>query len=390
MNKLLATSALVAAGLMATPGVASAQSPAPIQVVVGGYMIQYFGIASNNDNVNFASGNGRNAAAVVGQMNKTSQQHDSEIWFGGRTTLANGITVGFDVQLEGASNNYQGAQPGGAGATQGDTIDEVFAFVDGAFGRLLIGAENGAAYLMHYGAPAPGATSQWGANEFGSSWINAPAAITFNTTTQVTQTGDTHKLTYFTPRMAGFQLGASFAPNALEDWNGFSDVRAARTNATEYSINYVNTVGGISIAASAGAGIVPEVDGVASNNALGNSIRDFSYGLQVGYAGVTVGGSWRSISNSLGASDGTVWSAGIGYQKGPIALTASYLESKANGLGIIGDDVVKQTILGGAYNLGPGVDVIGAIINQSYKDETGLAVNQNSGSAGIVGLRLFF
>ncbi|MFZ9634068.1 MAG: hypothetical protein ACO3EK_09490 [Alphaproteobacteria bacterium] len=35
MNKLLATSALVAAGLVASAGVASAQAPAPIQVVVG-------------------------------------------------------------------------------------------------------------------------------------------------------------------------------------------------------------------------------------------------------------------------------------------------------------------------------------------------------------------
>ena len=67
MNKLLATSALVAAGLVASAGVASAQAPAPIQVVVGGFMHQYFGTASNNDGVNYASGNGRGGAAATGQ-----------------------------------------------------------------------------------------------------------------------------------------------------------------------------------------------------------------------------------------------------------------------------------------------------------------------------------
>jgi len=385
MNKLLATSALVAAGLVASAGVASAQAPAPIQVVVGGYMIQYFGYASNNDGVNYASGNGRAAAGTVGQMNKTSQQHDTEIWVGGRSTMANGIVVGFDVQIEGASQNYQGA-------IAGDQIDEVYAFVDGAFGRALIGAENGAAYIMNYGAPAPGATSQWGANEFGSAWIHQPANVSFSSTTAVTQTGDNHKLTYFTPgRWAGFQFGVSYMPNSIEDFNGFVDTRAARANAWEYSANYVNTIAGIRVAASAGLGYVPEVDGAASNTANGNAIKDWSYGLQLGYGPFTVGGGYRVIDAPLAATDGSVYAVGAAYQDGPFALTLSYLQSNANGtVGVTGDDVVKQTILGGSYNLGPGVDVIGAIINQSYKDETGAAANQNSGSAGIVGLRLFF
>jgi len=395
MNKLLATSALVAAGLVASTGVASAQSaaPAPIQVVVGGYMIQYFGTASNSDNVNYASGSGRaTGSGVIGKMNNTSQQSDAEIWFGGRTTLSNGIVVGFDVQLEGNSNNYQGAQNGSGtgGVSAGDTIDESYLFIDGAFGRAIIGSENGASYLMHYGAPAPGATSQWGANEFGSSWIHAPVNVSFLNSTLASQTGDNQKLTYFTPRWSGLQFGGSFMPNSLEDQNGFTDMRAVRNNVWEAAANYVNKIGDFNVAASYGMSQAPSVDGASTTLATGHSITDQSVGLQVGTGPITVGGAYRNVHNPNGASDGHVWAAGVGYQAGPIALTVSYLQSDAKGIARSGNDTVKQTILGGAYNLGPGVDAIAAIVNQSYKDEEGRAADQNSGTAGIVGLRLFF
>jgi len=51
---------------------------------------------------------------------------------------------------------------------------------------------------------------------------------------------------------------------------------------------------------------------------------------------------------------------------------------------------MKQSILSAAYTMGPGVDLVGAVFSMSYKDETGLAINQNSGSGGIVGIRLMF
>ena len=48
-SKLLATSALVAAGLWGMADVAQAQKVAPITAVVGGYHEQTFGYASNED-----------------------------------------------------------------------------------------------------------------------------------------------------------------------------------------------------------------------------------------------------------------------------------------------------------------------------------------------------
>ena len=382
MNKLLATSALVAAGLVASAGVASAQAPAPIQVVVGGFMHQYFGTASNNDGVTYASGNGRgNAAAVVSQMNKMSQQSDTEIFVGGRSTLSNGIVIGFDVQLEGNSDTNANKNL--------DQVDESYIFIDGAFGRVLIGSENEASYIMHVGAPAPGAT--WGANEaYTVNWVLRPNAVTFNDTTSSFQNGDGQRLTYFTPRFSGLQLGVSYTPNALEDVNGFVDQRAARANGWSPGLNYTNTLMGIRVAASAGLTYYPEIDGAAPTTANGNAIKDYSAGLQLGMGAFTVGGGYRVIDNNLGANDGSAWSIGGAYQAGPIAVSASFLQSTANGTAVVGDDVVKQTILSAAYTMGPGVDLVGSIFSMSFKDEGGASTNNNSGSGGVVGIRLMF
>jgi len=386
MNKLLATSALVAAGLVASAGVASAQAPAPIQVVVGGFMHQYFGYASNNDGVTFASGNGRAAAGVVSQMNKTSQQSDTEVFIGGRSTLSNGIVVGFDVQIEGNSNNGTGANVMG---TAQDNIDESYLFLDGAFGRFIAGSENDAPYIMHVGAPAPGAT--WGANEaYTVNWVQRPNAVTFNDQTSPFQNGDGQRLTYFTPRFSGLQVGVSYTPNSLEDAWGFSDVRAARTNGWSTGLNYTNTVMGVRVAASAGLVYYPEIDGAAATTANGNAIKDWSYGLQLGMGAFTVGGGYRIREVSLDASDGTVYSVGVGYQAGPIAVSASYLQSNANGTAAVGDDVVKQSILSAAYTMGPGVDLVGSIFNVKYTDEGSAATNNNSGGGAVVGIRLMF
>ncbi|MBM3630302.1 MAG: porin [Alphaproteobacteria bacterium] len=262
--------------------------------------------------------------------------------------------------------------------------------MDGAFGRMVLGSENDAAYLMNYGAPAPGRT--FGANESrAGSWIQRPVNVTFNSTTAALQAGDSQRLTYFTPRFSGLQFGVSYTPNAgLEDINGYNDLRAARANGWAPSLNYVNTIGDIRVAASAGMSYYPELDSAAPTTATGNAIKDYSYGLQLGMGPITVGGGYRVFDNNLGANDGTVYAYGVGYAAGPWALSASYLQSTANGTATVGDDVVKQTILSASYSMGPGVDLIGAVFGMSFKDEAGAAVNQNSGTGGVVGIRLSF
>jgi hypothetical protein len=382
-SKLLATSALVAAGLWGTTEAAFAQAKvAPISVVVGGYMEQTFGYASNESGVfggNIGGGNPQ----------EWGQHSDTEIFFGGRTTLANGITIGFDIQLEGNSR-------------ASDQMDESYLFVDGAFGRIVAGSENDAAYIMHYAAP--GAGKAYGPLESGTvDWITRPNNVSFiDTTAQrlvdaspVSDNGsgggglstgignDQNRLTYYTPRFFGFQGGASYTPANGEDTTVFAPVNkdAVRTNAWAGAVNYVNTFGAFSVAVSGGIAWWPSADGQVSTAALNDDILDYSLGFQVGFAGFVVGGAYRKYdAGDNNVNDGYAYNIGATFTTGPFAIGLSWHHSKTEGLTQnSGSDEVDQVLLSAAYTMGPGVDLIGSLFYMDYSDETGDQANNNNG-----------
>ena len=166
-KQLMATTALVAGGLIA--GVA--QAAEPIKLSLGGYITTGLTVR-DQDNVasaataptNRGAGDDRNystvattnaAGATVNvptttDLGRTDQFYEGEIFFVGETTLDNGIKIGVNVQLE--------------AYTSADQVDEHYIYVQGGFGRLVVGAENSAAYIMHYSAPSP-TGGQFGAHE---------------------------------------------------------------------------------------------------------------------------------------------------------------------------------------------------------------------------------
>jgi len=405
MYKLLATSALVAAGLWGAMDSASAQqakpgfpwATSPISVVVGGYHTQVFGFSSNKDNINSAGNIGTNA---TNKASSTSQQSDSEIWFGGRTTLANGIAIGFDVQLE--------------GNTSGDVIDESYLFIDGAFGRVVMGSENTADYIMNYSAPNVSAASTHGFGNQESSlpnWVQRPTNVVILDTTasgkgsggggNVLPTGgnDQQRVTYYTPRFSGFQAGVSFTPTvntsasattSYEDLMGPVDKTRARTNVWSGAVNYTNTFSGIVVNASAGMTFYPSLSN-ATTSPNNNRIVDTSYGLQLGFGQFLVGGGYRKLDAEGATEDGSAWGAGVTWTSGPVSVGVNYMESKVEGtVATAGQDKFKQGMLVGSYNLGPGIDLIGALFNVKYQDETSTPANNNSGGGAAAGVVLRF
>jgi predicted porin len=386
MYKLLATSALVAAGLWGMTEAASAQAKvAPITAVVGGYHEQTFGHAGNKDGVNNATA----APLVNAKPNKMAQFSDSEIFFGGRTTLANGIVIGFDVQLEANSSS--------------DQIDESYIFVDGAFGRFLIGSENSADAIMHMGTPAAGRA--YGTN--GSSaqgWIYRPVNVTVisdpaspgcavsgGTAAMGAAGCDAQRVTYFTPRFAGFQFGVSYTPNtSREDANNFDDDRASRTNGMHGSANYMNNFGGVTLNASAGISTYGKIDNAVANTANNSDVKDYALGLQVGASGFLVGASYRNVDVDRAVENGDGWSVGATYTTGPLSVGLSYLKSETDGTAAAGKDKLTQVLFSANYQIGPGVDLIGSIFNIKWEDEGSAKADNNKGTGVIGGFRLTF
>ena len=234
---LLGTTALVAAGMFAMADTASAQTKVgPVQVSVGGYYAEYVSYTSQDDV-------GATTTGGSGELTAFDQFSDKEIHFNGRTTLDNGLTVGFRVELEANA--------------EADQIDESFMFVEGRFGRFELGAINNVQYRMGYNAPEA-QTRPWSnegnifnvlANPSGSPAFDSM----FGTTRSRFHDNNSEKINYYTPRFVGFQFGASYIPNSSQDRNGAPEpISTAYSQGYAFGANFVRTFGAFDIAASAG------------------------------------------------------------------------------------------------------------------------------------------
>jgi outer membrane protein OmpU len=354
-KSLLATTALAALGAVAVAGSASAAEK--IQVTVGGYMQQWFGFADSSKNVN------RNNTGF-------DQKTDSEIHFKGVTTLDNGIKVGIHVELEGQTES------GGAA----DQIDEQYLFVDGSFGRFLMGSENSASYLMHYSIPSHGATLDSGDI---TDWI-AGGDFTGARTNGRGIDNDSEKLTYFTPRFSGFQLGVSYVPAQNQDLDGPQNTNdGVRDDGFSVAANFNQSFGDFKLLASAGYQHFGEDDAVA-----GSDLESYQFGLRLGFAGFTLAGTYGEEDRANAAQVFTdtqeTYGLGLSYAAGPMGVSFAYIGSDRDRATDAHQDAFE---LGAKYALGPGVDLKGSVY---YLEREAAGVDRAKGFAVVGGLDLSF
>ena len=206
-NSLIATSALAFAGALAAGPALAADK---LSVGVGGYMQQWFGMSSVDDN----KGHPKTGEKV---MDGAAQQSDSEIFFKGKLEADNGLSFSVKVELEGnnAKHSHDDDTDGGK-AAQG-VIDESQLTVGGSFGQIVLGAEDPASTLMHYGAMDVGISLNCGDTH---KWIGGLAGCSHNGFgTYGHGHGDKNQLSYFSPRMNGVQIGATYIPDTGQEGN---------------------------------------------------------------------------------------------------------------------------------------------------------------------------
>lgn len=368
---LLGTSAIALATAMG----GSAQA-ADWDLAWGGYFETYAAFASSEVD-------GLGQADHDGIDSKT----ESEIHFKPSITLDNGLKFGVDIQLEGA----------GATGTS-DTIDEQFIFVKGSFGEVLLGSENSAGYKMHYGAPdvtfvnvnsgSLGAFIPFTGDGSAAGQVTDGAGTSLNvgddqfrgtlgsTFLENNRNNDANRFTYFTPRFAGFQLGVSYARDGGQDTNAQQNLNNnTLNNIFDVGANYVNSFGGIDVAVSGRWGI-------ANNDVAGSKDPQvWGAGLNLGFSGVTIGGSFAE-QNNAGTDDGRAFDVGISYETGPWGFSFTYFngenvddENAANAAG--NDETLQQFLLGVNYKLAKGVSLgaFGAYVD--FDEDTGDAGGPN-------------
>ena len=372
---LLGTTALVAAGVLGA-GDAEAKFDVTIR---GNYTVGY-GLVNEDDD------GGAVPESGYKRQNQSILQ-DAEVHFRFEQTLDNGLAVGGRVELEGATNGGAGSRA--SGSAGGDQIDEKWGYLRGGFGELRFGDEDDARKQKSYAAPE--ASGIFGVNSPYFTFNNlAPTSpifmgqFTSTNSTFPNLENDSAKIIYFTPSFGGFQLAVSYAPDGTQDrfQGGTGGTQEAQiSNAISIGADYSGEFGGVTVGAGGGYSFGSAETGNASPNI-------WAVGLNLGFAGFTVGGSVAFVDADTGANDeATVFDIGATYNVDAITVGVGWSHGEYENEGTT--DELDHIQLGLGYALGEGVS-LGAMVGWFEYDDEGPNDNDNAGWQTGVGVNMGF
>lgn len=436
---LLAGTALVGFAALATP------AHAELKLDLGGYFSGYGVFTDNNE-----------AAGAATSLREFDLRRDTEVHVSGETTLDNGLTVGFHTEqaLGGPT-----------------TTDEAYIYGSGGWGRVNLGSEDGAAYLLQ--VAAPGADSNVDGLRTYVQALNprtpqtqflrqtvtgvGPTVVATTTPDLATFAGgaldtvldydhvsdpaatNTDRISYLTPKLNGFQAGASYAPESGQNLignnvagmsgdknaTGFLDASAANAlsgNAPNYQDIWevggrwdgefqgfgIALGGGYSNADQEGDTALVAGAGTVGDVGLNDGIDSWNAGANLTWSGFSLGGAYLRSDTKMSAvvADGTgptyavatgdvtrkTWTVGTAWDNGPYHLGASFLKqttefptlSNQAGAAAVGDvsfsggeNDVKKTTLGGGYTFGPGMSFRGSVAFGNFDYQTGGAASND-------------
>lgn len=353
MKKLLLAS-------VAVSGLAFAAAPAHanIELELGGYFRGYGAFVSQDDD--------------AAEINEFDIIRDTELHFGGETTLDNGLTVGFHTEFDVDTNESASA-------------DESYLYFSGDWGRVNFGAEDGAAYLLQVAAPSAdsnfdGIRQYVNPVRFGS--MNAALAgrrLDYDHAPTVAA----DKFTYLSPIFSGFQAGVSFSPDsdaADATAVGLDDTGTEGTAETyEAAVRYEGQFQNVGVIAGAG---YSQGEEDSFTNTKDREIWNVGLDLDIGPFGI--GGAYKNDNNSVDDADTDTWVLGVDYTTGPFKLGASYLNEDTEG----SSGVEYDRYTGGVtYEYGPGMSFRGSL---SYVEADLNAGTEYDGTSVILGTQVNF
>ncbi len=333
MNKLMLGAAAVALTLAVSPAFAAEDSG--VKLNLGGHFKGY---------VNYTNEDAARSVDIL---------RDTEVHFGGETTLDNGLTVGAHIEAL-------------ADGGDGFGVDESYIYMAGSWGRVNFGNEDGAAYLLQVAAPSADdnidgirqfiSPTQFGAADYAN---------------DVAKGAD--KLTFLSPVFSGFQGGVSYAPQASttsrSTAGNSTDVTGVNGDVWEAAGRYEGMVGTVGVIAGAGYTTTSE-----SNN-------EWNTGLDLDIGAFGLGAVYTEQSNDTTADQST-WVLGGDYTTGPFKVGASYLNNDVDA----GAQLDRYT--GGVvYTYGPGMTFRGSV---AYTQQDNTTAADNDATTATVGTQVNF
>jgi hypothetical protein len=419
---LYGTTALMAVGLLAG-NVGAAEK---IKLGLGGYWRAAVHLGNSDSD---ATGN----AATKQRAHGFGQE--SEIYFSGKTTMDNGVKMGVMVQLE--------------GETSGDQIDNTYIWASGGFGRVEYGETWGVSLMMSAGSVGDLIN---GHGDFASNGAhpgtNGQFIDTYGGDAGILATPE-QKVSYYTPRMGGIQMGVSYVPENNTGGNVTATGLNSELDGTignellDVAVNYVGKMGGTSIrmfgsvftsksegtaptaatAAVASTADVTTANGDGTNTTVqgtdavaavaatagtaGKDVTGHSLGAQIGFNGFRIGGRITNIDDIAGPGGAPIadsaaglqrtnWRMGVDYGQGPwrVGVAVMHLEQEVSDGGtgkLARSDETDLMVLSGSYALSPGISVFGGLQSYDFQDSGGPgAGNEADNTVGIIGTVLSF
>lgn len=274
---------------------------------------------------------------------------------------------------------------------EGDNANTTYIYLESNLGRAELGSNEGAVQTMKVDASSIARATGGIDGDFQYYVTKVPAAGTQFIylpelpTASTDETENANKISYYSPRFSGFQVGVSYTPDSGD--RGSSNGFTGDNNAGQYS----NVVGlgvnwegqwdqvGIKLGATGEFG-ESEVD-----------TREDLAAWQVGglftLAGFSVAGSYGDWSdsgllNTASDDDQNYYTAGVGYETGPFGLSVTYLSSES------GANEVDNIAVGADYQLAPGL--VPYVEANFFDFEAGGAGTDNDGTLVLVGTNLSF
>lgn len=240
-------------------------------------------------------------------------------------------------------------------------------FVEGGFGRGEAGDLDGASAQLSVLAPTVGV------GQINGSYVNfiptasRPAGSVVDTGGGMIRAIDTDqvtKVTYYSPRMMGFQAGISYAPEVDNSASGeavqFDNTAGNQEDAFEFGLNYRKTYDN-KVKVSAG---LTGTTSDAKDTSGREDVMSWGLGLQVGYGDFTFGGGYvdnGDSNNTAGVAndDETAWNLGGRYTTGPWGVAVSYIAEDYDTNGGRGTDTsggdYNAFVVGGTYKIADGL-----------------------------------
>jgi len=375
---LLGTTAIAVAGFV-VGSAATANAAEPISVGINGYWKSAMAMI-NEDNDNGNLSDARNSHALGS---------DVEMSLSGATTLDNGLTVGFNAQLEGGND---------AAAGSGEAFDEAWFYFSGAFGELRMGKVESARQQagVTFGG---GAASNFGVNSPFFIFGNGGGNLFTRTNDDQIGNEDNVKLVYALPSFNGVNLAVSYAPNDAENQQyggNTGDAALGLQNNLAVGANYTADFGGGSVTLRGGyeAYVLERCNASAATQTCNDNPESVNLGAAVSFGSVTIAADTLTTSQITQTTTGTDRErsdhhVGASYNMGATTISLGWGHSEVEQTNLTTDELDLYE-LAASYVLGPGIDVQAAIRSGEFDDETAGDNNDNSWTSILIGTSIGF